>query len=347
MIKKKVKRFNTEFWKEQKRKTLIESTGASMRLSGSKITNEEVEKIIDSNKKRNKEYTLSFVEETIRNREYKGWAGGRMEVLKPDESAYSIDEIRFFTPRNDEWVKFVEEYDAKDIDKVELDKVLKIVKEKFYSYRIKVEKMINHLNRCKSEIIKVLSVNNWRHFQDYFLIREKYLSNNLDQRFKEVFCGFYVMNGARGLNGLQKNEFFKLLSSRKTDLGKILKVLYEIPGYRNSRRLFLSFGTKLLHTINEKLPIYDGNIAHVLELPTQTYPVSLEERIKNRIDIYEELKNRFNMLLANVEIRYYLKDVRQELQSKAELDKFNWQDKYISDTKLLDSSLWALYSILK
>lgn len=42
------KRFNTEFWKEQRRKTLIESTGASVRLSGSKVTNEEVEKIVNS-----------------------------------------------------------------------------------------------------------------------------------------------------------------------------------------------------------------------------------------------------------------------------------------------------------
>ncbi len=53
MVKKTKKslsdeRFNTEFWREQKRKTLIESTGASVRLSGSKITNEEVEKIIGS-----------------------------------------------------------------------------------------------------------------------------------------------------------------------------------------------------------------------------------------------------------------------------------------------------------
>lgn len=212
---------------------------------------------------------------------------------------------------------------------------------------MKVEKIINHLNQCKSEIIKVLSVNNWRHFRDYFLIRGKFIKNDFDDQFKGVFCGFYIMNGARGLIRPQKNEFFKLLSSRETDLGKILKVLYEIPGYRNSRRLFLSFGTKLLHTINEKLPIYDGNIAHVLKLPAQTYPVSLEERIKNRIDIYEELKNKFNVLLANVEIRYYLKGIRQELQSKARFDKFNWQDKYILDTKLLDSLLWALYSILK
>ena len=41
---------NTEFWKEQRRKTLIESTGASIRLSGSKVTNEEVARIIDSEK---------------------------------------------------------------------------------------------------------------------------------------------------------------------------------------------------------------------------------------------------------------------------------------------------------
>ena len=56
MAKKNVKstssddRFNAEFWKEQRRKTLIESTGASVRLSGSKITNEEVAKVIDSEK---------------------------------------------------------------------------------------------------------------------------------------------------------------------------------------------------------------------------------------------------------------------------------------------------------
>lgn len=42
------KQFNAEFWKEQKRKTLIESTGASVRLSGSRVTNEEVEKIVNS-----------------------------------------------------------------------------------------------------------------------------------------------------------------------------------------------------------------------------------------------------------------------------------------------------------
>ena len=58
MAKKSTKRLpsddklNADFWKEQRRKILIESTGASMRLSGSTVTNEEVEKIIESEKEK-------------------------------------------------------------------------------------------------------------------------------------------------------------------------------------------------------------------------------------------------------------------------------------------------------
>lgn len=87
---------------------------------------------MNKEKEKKKEYTISFVEEVIQNPKYQGWVSGRMEVLKPDEGSYSVDEIRFFTPRNDEWTKFVDEYDAKDVDKAELDKVTKIVKDKFY-----------------------------------------------------------------------------------------------------------------------------------------------------------------------------------------------------------------------
>ena len=40
------------------------------------------------------------------------------------------------------------------------------------------------------------------------------------------------MNGPMGLNDFQKNEFFKLLSAKENDLEKVLRTLYEIPGYR-------------------------------------------------------------------------------------------------------------------
>src|SRR3989339_896053 len=125
-------RFNTDFWKEQRRKTLIESAGASVRLSGSKVTNEEVAKIIDSEKKNDKEYMLLFVEEMIQNPKYKDWAAGRMEIRLPDEKPHSINEVRFFTPRNNEWTQFVDKYNGKAADQATVDQVTKIVKEKFY-----------------------------------------------------------------------------------------------------------------------------------------------------------------------------------------------------------------------
>lgn len=212
---------------------------------------------------------------------------------------------------------------------------------------MKIKKIINHLNRYKPEIINRLQENQWWHFQKYFSIREKYLKNECKNSFKRNFCNFYRMNGARGLNQDQKNKFFKLLSSEENSLEKILNALYKIHGHGKRCRLFFSFGTKLLHTINDKLPIYDGNIAYMLELSPQTYSTSKEERIQNRKDIYSELNKNFKELLANEQIKNYLKSVRQELQSKAKYDKFNWRNKYISDAKLLDSSLWALYPILK
>lgn len=48
MAKKNKKSNQDDFWERQKRKILIESTGASVRLSGSKVTNEEVERIVNS-----------------------------------------------------------------------------------------------------------------------------------------------------------------------------------------------------------------------------------------------------------------------------------------------------------
>jgi len=205
------------------------------------------------------------------------------------------------------------------------------------------EQIINDLNKYKAEIIEKLSTNHWR---PYFLIKEKFSRNEIDPEFVAGFSAFYVMNGPMGLNDTQKNEFFRLLSSRENDLEKVLKSLYEILGYGGTHKLFLSFGTKLLHTIDNNLPIYDRNIAYVLGLTNQVAG-SFEVKIKNRIDIYNELKNNFEMLLANSEINVYLKDMRKEIARATEISNFEWKDTLVSDTKLLDSSLWALYDSVK
>ncbi len=207
------------------------------------------------------------------------------------------------------------------------------------------KQIINGLYEYKDEIISLLKSKNWKHFGDYFIIMAKYANGNFDKDFQKVFCRFYILNGARGLTHPQKEIFFKLLSQKEPSLNIILKTLYNVPGYQNSRRLFLSFGTKLLHTTDTNLPIYDGNVAHILGLKKQKNLNTLEEKISNRLDIYDELKSRFNSLSSNDKIQRYLIDIRKDLKKVALSDNFAWQDKLLSDHKLLDSALWALYSI--
>src|SRR3990167_6753169 len=130
-----------------------------------------------------------------------------------------------------------------------------------------LEQIISDLIKYKTEIVKKLAASHWL---PYFLIKEKFSNNIFDDEFKRRFCGFYIMNVPMGLNDFQKNEFFRLLSAKENNIEKILRVLYEISGYGQRRRLFLSFGTKLLHTIDNDLPIYDRNIAYGLKLENQT-----------------------------------------------------------------------------
>lgn len=209
---------------------------------------------------------------------------------------------------------------------------------------MEIEQIINYFNKHKSEIVQKLSANKWRHFRDYFLIQEKFSKNTLDDNFKNVFCSFYVINGPMGLNDTQKKEFFELLSLRENSLEKILKNLYEIPSYGKRNRLFLSFGTKLLHTIDNALPIYDRNIAYVLKLTNQSSG-TFEEKINNRMNIYRELKDDFSLLLKNTAVMDYLKKIREEIKNMSGKDNFSWKDNLVSDTKLLDSSLWAVYDL--
>ena len=102
----------------------------------------------------------------------------------------------------------------------------------------------------------------------------------------------------------------------------------------------------MLHTIDNNLPIYDRNIANVLELINQAMG-TVEEKIKNRIDIYIELKNNFVLLLKNPKVVDFLQNIREEIQKESVSNNFEWKSSLVSDVKLLDSSLWALYTSRK
>ena len=79
--------------------------------------------------KRNK-YFLSFVEEMVFNPDFKNYVGGRVEVFIKEEE-YDIEEIRFFTNRREEFRKFRNEWDFKDVSTKQLNQIRQIIQKKF------------------------------------------------------------------------------------------------------------------------------------------------------------------------------------------------------------------------
>jgi|SRR3989344_4699896 len=206
--------------------------------------------------------------------------------------------------------------------------------------------IIKYLNQYFLEIMEELSKDKFSHFRDYFFIKQNFSNGNIDGKFKDIFCNFYRLNGPMGLTAHQKDNFFIYLLKKEMDLEKTLRLLYAIPGHNGAHRLFLSFASKLIHTVNDKNPIYDKNIALILSLPRQAYPPHIDERIKNRLEIYSKLKDRFNSLLSNNELNGVLTKCRNVLRHKAAIEHVEWRDDLILDVKLLDSLLWALYYVL-
>jgi len=85
-------------------------------------------------RKRKVEIFISFIEEGIMNPQYHGYVGGRIEVSKPDDY-FATEEIRFFTKNTEEYYKFRERWDMKEITKGELEEIRQTVEEKFYDLK--------------------------------------------------------------------------------------------------------------------------------------------------------------------------------------------------------------------
>ncbi len=185
------------------------------------------------------------------------------------------------------------------------------------------------------------------HFKYYFYITKNFKQGKIDDEFKRKYKYFYVMDRAGLTRPDHFNEYFKLLKKKETSLAVILKKLYKIPRQTGDNALFLSFASKLMHTINNKLPIYDRNISAILDLPkTKDNNLNLEQKIDQRIKIYNELKYKFNKLLNDKKVLSLVNSLRIKFKQFSKDNKeFEWNNKLINNTKLLDSILWASYQI--
>ncbi len=166
----------------------------------------------------------------------------------------------------------------------------------------------------------------------YFSIQKMFNEGLLDIEFEKKFRQFYRMNTA-GLTQDHFKVYFKHLKNKESDLVKILTDLYNIKTLRGSHSLQFSFTTKLLHTIDNNLPIFDKFISSYFSIANPNdFGLSLDKRLEKRQEMYCELVSSYKKLLLDKQVCKTIQDCRSRL---------SWPGDMISDIKVLDFMLWA------
>jgi hypothetical protein len=146
--------------------------------------------------------------------------------------------------------------------------------------------------------------------------------------FQFVFRSFYRIDNA-GLTPDWKLRYFEFLSQGERSLKTILEGLYHIPTKKKVKSLQFSFATKLLHTLDTSLPIYDSKVAELLGLPVKKGK-DFAANLSTCIAVYERLQETQQELLSDEGIRNQIAALK---------DRYNSQ---ISDEKALDFLLWSV-----
>jgi hypothetical protein len=183
--------------------------------------------------------------------------------------------------------------------------------------------IINKLEKRKNDVYR------------YFYIASRFAQNEPisgNEEFKETYKSFYVMRTA-GLSQQHFDKYFELLDRRVNNLETILNELYEIKTLKQQNSLQFSFSTKLLHTIDNNLPIYDNQVKKTLGLP-DTYNIqdSRYKKTKALLAYYSNLKMIYRQLLEKAPIKKLIENIR---------DHFRWPADQIGDVKILDFILWV------
>lgn len=199
---------------------------------------------------------------------------------------------------------------------------------------INYNKVISDLSFSQASIINKLGKRK-NDIDRYFYITSVFAKNepiSSNEEFKETYKTFYVMRTA-GLSQQHFDKYFELLDSRVNNLETILNELYEIKTLKQLNSLQFSFATKLLHTLDNSLPIYDNQVKKTLGLP-DVYNIqdSPYKKTKKLLAYYANLKMIYRQLLAEARIKKLIDDIKKY---------FGWTANQINDVKILDFVLWV------
>lgn len=166
-----------------------------------------------------------------------------------------------------------------------------------------------------------------------------WLRQNLGQAhttaYQQRFRGFWAMNRAQLSSGFYATYFEFLKTRKPPTLESLCRELYDSSARRNgTRALQFSFATKLLHTLDPTLPIYDSKVARffLFEAPSSDRPAP--ERIGRLTAFHDFLRAEYARVIN-----------RRQLATAIDAFRQRFKPQQHTDEKILDWLIWKFVNL--
>ncbi|MDP1994089.1 MAG: hypothetical protein Q8K40_02475 [Ignavibacteria bacterium] len=171
------------------------------------------------------------------------------------------------------------------------------------------------------------------------IFKQGAILNNAE--YTKMYRQYWQLNAAR-LSESFCVHYFQILENcrieKTNDLKIIVKELYNVSSNsKGHKKLHFSFATKLLHTLNNKSPIYDSMISDFYFLPEIKSTWNFEKKLSVYLNCYDFLQNEYMRVLNNNILTHAIKEFKKYFEI----------DKSYTDYKIVDTLLWKFTSMLR
>ncbi len=160
-----------------------------------------------------------------------------------------------------------------------------------------IEEITEWIENYSTEIIKNIDQES---VDVYNFLKKEFNESNVIENylFQFVFRSFYRIDNA-GLTPEFKKEYFKILelnrNEKQLDFEKVLRRLFSFPNRKGQNTLQFSFATKLFNTIDDKMPIYDSEVAKMFSF-TRPYQNEFEIKLNKYLDQLNKIQTGYEQI---------------------------------------------------
>jgi hypothetical protein len=175
--------------------------------------------------------------------------------------------------------------------------------------------------------------------ESYKFIQQEFNKSDvsLNEKFQTRYMIFYKLYGA-GLTKEFREEYFEIMQEKKNkefldqnDIKDIIFRLYEVKSAKGFNCIYFSFTTKLIHTLNNNLPIYDSRIRDFFGFRVPYLYLGRDVRVNEYLKQYEIINDVYGNIIKNSLLEELIEEFKKVFLGFK-----------ISDVKILDFMIWSL-----